>query len=109
QRRFFEKAVIGSQAEGSSFDVGGPVEGVHQKAEGALIEGDGHGVDRKVAAAQVFLDGGMMKDRLARFGVIHAMGTDDIDPDGAGKTQVEAAGGLIFAPQFAAELLQWFL
>ena len=50
-----------------------------------------------------------MNDRLSGFGVLHAMGTDDINPDGAGETQIKAAGGLIFTPDLAAELFQWLL
>jgi hypothetical protein len=37
------------------------------------------------------------------------MGADDIDPHGAGETQVETVGGLIFAPELTTEFLQWFL
>jgi hypothetical protein len=37
------------------------------------------------------------------------MGADDIDPDGAREAEIEAARGLIFAPELASKLLQWFL
>ncbi len=50
-----------------------------------------------------------MKDRLAGLGILDAVGADDVDADGAGKTEVKAAGGFVLAPDFAAEFLQWFL
>ncbi len=33
----------------------------------------------------------------------------DVDANGSRKTQVKAAGGLVFSPDLAAEFLQWFL
>ena len=66
----FKKAVVRNQAQGARFNVGRSVERIHQQAERALVERDGHGVDGKVAAAQILLNGSGVEDGLARLGIL---------------------------------------
>ena len=109
QGRLFQEAVIRNQAQRPGLDVRGAVHRVHQQTKGALVEGDGHGVDGEVAAAEVFLNGGGMIDGLAGLGILDAVGADQIDANGAGKTQVKGAGNFVLAPHGATEVLNRFL
>src|ERR1700675_2236388 len=45
-----------------------------------------------------------MVDRFARLGILAAMGTDQVDPNGPRKAEVERARCFVFAPGFAPEL-----
>ena len=105
----FDEAVVAGEAQMAGLNVGKAVEGIEQQAPGALVEGDGHGVGGKVAAAQVFEDGRPVVDGLAGLGIFLAAGAGDFDADAAGEPEEEGAGGLVIAPEGAASFLQRFL
>ncbi len=109
QGRLLKKTIVRDQAQGSGLDVRGTVHGVHQQPKRALVERDGHGVDGKIAATEVFLDGRGMVDRLARLGILGAVGADQIDANRSGKTEVEGTGSLVFAPDMPTKFFYCFL
>jgi len=105
----FEESVIVDQAQVARLHVGNAVQRIEQQAVGALIEGDGHGVDGEVAAAQVLQHGRPVVNGFAGLGVFLAAGAGDLDADAAGKPEKQGAGFFMLAPEFAAGFLQCFL
>jgi hypothetical protein len=104
-----DKAVVADEAELAIFDVGDAVEGVHEQAVGALVEGERHGVGGEVAAAEVVEDGGGLDDGFAGLGIGDAEGAAQLEPDIAGKTQEERLAGNEFSGYGRAKFLNIFL
>ena len=104
-----DKAVVAGEAKMAGLDVGESVEGIEQEAPGTFVEGNGHRVCGKVAAAEIFKDGRPVVDGLAGLGIFLTAGAGDFNADAAGEPEEEGAGGLVIAPEGAASFLQRFL
>src|SRR6202034_220310 len=90
-------------------NIGNPVEGIHQKAVGAFIERNRHRIDGEIAATQIFLNGCRVNHRLPRLGILGFVRADQVDADGARKTEVKGAGSLILTPNLGSKLFKRLL
>ena len=109
QRGVLKKSIIRDQAQRPGLNIGCPVQGVHQQSIGSFVQRDRHGVDGKVPATQVVMDGSLMKDRFARLGKFVPVGADYVYANGSRKTYVKGAGGIVFAPRLATKFSNYFL
>ena len=98
---FFKESVIRDQAEGTGFDIGGAVERIHEEPERAFIEGDGHRIYGKVAAAQGHPGSCLVVNAFAGLWVFDAVSANQIDADRTRKTKEKAVEIRVF-PQIVA-------
>ena len=87
--RVFEEAVVAHQPQRAHLDISHAVGGIHQQAVGALVQREGHGVNGKVTAAQVFEDVGPLIDRVRGLGKGLLAGARYLQPHPSGIAEEE--------------------
>ena len=109
QRRIFQKSIIRNQPQRPRFNIGGSVQRIHQQTIRALVQRNRHGVDRKIAPPQIFLNRRRIKNRFPRLRIFHPVRTHQIHSHRPRKAKVKRARFLILAPHLRPKPFQVFL